>query len=185
VIKQNLVIVDGLMGDLSFEEGGNPVAMNRILASKDPALTDSYVASLMGFDLEEVPYIKIAAEIGVGSTDLSNAVIHELNHDQSTTVKSNQKRFQDFIKYIEEKDACSACYGSLVHALERLKEQGSLNKVKSRLYIGQYYKDQCLEGIGIGSCTKCFKHYITGCPPKAKDIVEYLLTAQDFYENEK
>lgn len=47
MIKQNLIIVDGLMGDLSFEEGGNPVAMNRILASKDPVLTDSYVASLM------------------------------------------------------------------------------------------------------------------------------------------
>ena len=37
--------------------------MNRILASKDPVLTDSYVASLMGYDIEEVPYIKIAAEM--------------------------------------------------------------------------------------------------------------------------
>lgn len=185
VIKQSLVIVDGLMGDLSFEEGGNPVAMNRILAAKDPVLTDSYVASLMGFDFEDVPYIKIAEEIGVGSTDLADSTIHELNHDQSTPVQLNQKRFQGFIKYIEEKDACSACYGSLVHALERLKEQGSLNKVKSKLYIGQYYKGQCFEGIGIGSCTKCFKRFITGCPPKAKDIVEYLLTAQDSNESEK
>ena len=32
-IKQDLIIVDGIMGDLNFEEGGNPVKMNRILAA--------------------------------------------------------------------------------------------------------------------------------------------------------
>jgi len=31
LIKQSLIIVDGMNGDLNFEEGGNPVQMNRII----------------------------------------------------------------------------------------------------------------------------------------------------------
>ncbi|MFY9154813.1 MAG: iron-sulfur cluster-binding protein, partial [Bacillota bacterium] len=42
---------------LNFEEGGNPVQMNRIIAGKDPVLIDAYAAHLMGFDIEEVPYM--------------------------------------------------------------------------------------------------------------------------------
>jgi hypothetical protein len=42
--------------------------------------------------------------------------------------------------------------------------------------IGPYYRGKCVadNGIGIGSCTKGFHHNIQGCPPKAKDILEYL-----------
>ena len=31
-----MVIVDGIMGDLDFEEGGNPVQMDMVLAGRDP-----------------------------------------------------------------------------------------------------------------------------------------------------
>lgn len=60
LIKQSLIIVDGMNGDLNFEEGGNPVQMNRLIAGKDPVLIDTYVAHLMGFSIEEVPYITMA-----------------------------------------------------------------------------------------------------------------------------
>jgi uncharacterized protein (DUF362 family) len=82
LIKQSLIIVDGMNGDLNFEEGGNPVQMNRILAGKDPVLIDSYVAQLMGFSIEEVPYITMAESIGAGTADLANADIIELNKDK-------------------------------------------------------------------------------------------------------
>jgi Uncharacterized conserved protein len=174
IIRQDLIIVDGLMGDLNFEEGGHPVAMNRILAAKDPVLVDSYVAGLMGFDLTEIPYIQIAESMGAGSADLRKAAIHELNNGASAPKISNFPKFGGFAKYIEEREACSACYGSLVHALERIREQGGLGKVRSKLYVGQHYRGKCLDGIGIGTCTQSFRHYIQGCPPKARDIIEYL-----------
>lgn len=176
VIRQDLIIVDGLMGDLNFEEGGNPVEMNRILASADPVLVDSYAANLLGFDLDEVPYIQMAEALQVGSTDLSGASIVELNSDQSTGIHGETRKVQRFSEYIEEREACSACYGSLIHALERLREKGSLSKVKTKFYIGQYYKDKTLleEGIGIGQCTKGCRQHISGCPPTARSIVEYL-----------
>jgi len=175
VIKQNLIIVDGIMGDLNFEEGGNPVEMNRILAASDPVLVDSYAASLLGFDLSEIPYIKIAEELGVGSSNLSSSVIVELNSDQSTPIhrRTNNRRYTE---YIDEREACSACYGTLIHAMERLREGGHLGKIKSKLYIGQYYKNKFInDGIGIGQCAKGCRQYIPGCPPTARDIVKYFL----------
>lgn len=174
LIKQDLIIIDGLMGDLNYEEGGNPVEMNRIIAAKDPVLADSYVASLMGFEIEEVPYIKISETIGVGSTNLSNAVINEINSDRNTSQMQLVRKHQGYSGYVEENQACSACYGSLVHALERMRKHGTLSRIGSKLYIGQYYKQKSMEGIGIGSCTACFKRYVKGCPPKAADILRYL-----------
>jgi uncharacterized protein (DUF362 family) len=173
-LKQDLILVDGLMGDLNFEEGGHPVQMNRILAARDPVLVDCYAAALMGYDQADIPYLHLAASIGVGSDDLGNAVVHELNNDQISPEILNLHKFQGYAEYIEEQEACSACYGSLVHALERLREYGNLSKIKSKLYIGQYFKEKCLDGIGIGSCTMGFAECVRGCPPKARDIVAYL-----------
>ncbi len=174
IIRQDLIIVDGLNGDLNFEEGGNPVRMNRLIAGKDPVLTDAYVSQLMGYDIDEIPYITMARKIGVGSADLASADIQELNRDNSISTPLPSRRVQQLAKYISADSACSACYGSLVYALERLDEKGLLNRLKSKLCIGQNYKNTACEGIGIGSCTARFGSHIAGCPPKAKDIVEFL-----------
>jgi len=174
LINQNLIIVDGMNGDLNFEEGGNPVQMNRIIAGKDPVLIDTYAAHLIGFSAEEVPYITIAEAIGVGTTGLINADIIELNKDNGLRKLTPSRRVQQLSKHIVEDSACSACYGSLIHALERLDEKGLLNKLKEKLYIGQNFKNKQYDGIGIGACTSGFNKCIKGCPPKARDIVEYL-----------
>ncbi len=174
VVKSNLIIVDGIMGDLCFEEGGTPVQMNRVIVGKDPVLIDSYVAELMGYSLDEVPYIKIAEDIGVGSTDISKANIVELNKDDKVGTITASRKVDHLAKYVHENQACSACYGSLIHALKRLDDKGKLRKLNERIYIGQGYKDKDIDGVGIGICTRNSDSNIPGCPPKAKDIVEYI-----------
>ncbi|NLM52483.1 MAG: DUF362 domain-containing protein, partial [Firmicutes bacterium] len=174
LIKQNLIIVDGLNGDLNFEEGGNPVQMNRIIAGKDPVLIDTYAAYLLGYSVEEIPYITMAEEIGVGITDLESAEIIELNKDMGLSKIAPSRRVQQLARYIVEDSACSACYGSLIYALERLADKGLLNKLKEKLYIGQGYKNKQYDGIGIGSCTAGFNKHVKGCPTKARDIVAFL-----------
>ncbi|HHV72499.1 MAG TPA: DUF362 domain-containing protein [Clostridia bacterium] len=174
LIKQDLVIVDGMNGDLNFEEGGNPVQMNRIIAGKDPVLIDAYAAHLMGFSIEEVPYIAMAENIGVGTADLVNADIVELNKDKGSRKITPSRRVQQLSRYIVEDGACSACYGSLIYALERLDEKGLLNKLKEKFYIGQHFKNKRYDGFGIGICASGFDKYVKGCPPKARDIVEYM-----------
>lgn len=174
VLQQDLIIVDGLMGDLNFEEGGNPVQMNRIIVGKDPVRIDAYAAHLMGYGVDEIDYIRIAESIGVGSADINRANIEELNKDKLGKKIKVSRRAQSFRKYIEEVDACSACYGSLIHALDRLDDKGTLPRLKEKLYIGQGYKNKSCSGIGIGQCTKGLSKYVQGCPPSAKEIIDFL-----------
>jgi uncharacterized protein (DUF362 family) len=179
ILHQDLVLVDGLMGDLNFEEGGNPVEMNRILAATDPVLVDSYGASLLGFHRDEIPYIGMAEALGVGTSKWSDSSIIELNKEQNPSIHGITRKVQHLTKYIEEKEACSACYGSLIHALERLREQGQLGRIRDKLCIGQHFRNKSFpEGIGIGTCTRGFPKSIPGCPPNARDIVEFLLESE-------
>lgn len=176
IIRPSITIVDGLIGDLDFEEGGNPVEMNRIIAGKDPVLIDAYAAELMGYDPHDIGYIKIAESIGVGNADLSKANIVELNSNTAGvrrfTDAGNKARY--LAKWVEERDACSACYGSLIHALARLDEQGLLKRLDQKVCIGQGFKGQSVNGIGVGTCARGCSQWVKGCPPKAKDILDFL-----------
>ncbi len=174
VLRQDLVIVDGIIGDLNFEEGGNPIQMNRVIIGKDPVLVDSYVAALLGYDLEEIPYINMAMAVGVGNSSISNNKIKELNKDISQTTLPKTNLVEELASYTQEDMACSACYGSLIHALDRLKSRGYLNKINQLIHIGQGYKDKKASGIGIGICTQGFDKSLAGCPPKARDIIKFL-----------
>src|SRR6056297_3887092 len=112
LLKQDLIIVDGIYGDLDFEEGGSPVKMNRIMAAKDPVLIDSYVADLMGYSTSEVEYIDIADQIGVGKKDWKQAEIRELNQKQTVKIEHATGNIKKYASKIRAKDVCSACYGS-------------------------------------------------------------------------
>ena len=174
IIKQNLIIVDGIIGDLNFEEGGNPVQMNRIIVGKDPVKVDSYVAQLLGYDVEDIPYIEIAESLNVGRRLLTDEEIIELNQDSNPMTIPKSRLVQRLGSYVDDDMACSACYGSLIHALDRLDDIGYLSRIKSKINIGQGFKDKEVKGLGIGMCTKGCDSYLTGCPPKAKDIIDFL-----------
>lgn len=181
IIHQDFVLVDNICGDLDFEEGGNPVVMNRVLGFKDPVLCDSYAAESMGYRPEDIDYIRLAAELGVGSMDTASAKVIPLNAGSDGQMDTkpikpvkNTRRVARLAEYASPKDACSACYGSLIYALDRLGEAGLLNpKKKGTLAIGQGYRGRSGD-IGIGQCTSCFKKSLGGCPPKAVDIAEFL-----------
>lgn len=173
-IKTDLVIVDSLNGDLNFEEGGNPVEMNQLILGKDPVLIDTFAAELLGYESSDIPYIGMADKLGVGSSNLSFAEIIYLNKDMKKVSYAKSGKVKKLSAYITEKEACSACYGSLIHALDRLDDKGLLNRIKTDIYIGQGYKGQALKGIGIGMCAKGADTCVVGCPPSAKKIMELL-----------
>jgi uncharacterized protein (DUF362 family) len=176
IIKQNLIIVDAMNGDLTFEEGGTPVEMNRIIMGRDPVLIDSYVCELMGYNLDDVPYIKAAENLGVGSSNLKNTVVKEINKADNNIINiANTGYIYRLTNNVIQDCACSACFGSLVHALKRLDEKGQIGIIKDRLFIGQAFMNKKRDGIGIGTCTKNFTKNIKGCPPKAIDIIKELI----------
>lgn len=175
VLRQDFILADNICGDLDFEDGGNPVPMDRVLAFKDPVLCDSFAAETLGYRPEDIPYIRMAAELGVGSTDTASAWMHFVRPEGKRENKvSPRGRVGQLAGYVRQKDACSACYGSLIYALDRLDEEGYLRgKEKESISIGQGFKGEGGK-LGIGNCTGCFEKSLGGCPPKAVDIAAFL-----------
>lgn len=172
-IKTHLVVVDSIMPDPDFEEGGNPVEKDFIALGFDPVLIDSFAAEHLGYNPYDIEYISLAEKLGVGKAGEYNII--EINPEKKPTGFSKRSSIVSrYAKYIEEKDACSVCYANLISSLMRLDEQGLLKKLSKKLYIGQGYKGKAMDGIGIGSCTKAFNVCKLGCPPKSNEIVEFL-----------
>ena len=173
IIKPGLVISDSICGDLDFEEGGNPVETDRMMASTNPILIDAYGASLMGFSTDDIGYLSLAKEWGIGETDISKAEIIELNRPQAEAIKPRGTA-RALARYTAAEDACSACFASLIHALKRLDEEGLLRGLGERkIAIGQAYRGRNTD-IGVGACCKNAVHGVPGCPPKAEDILKML-----------
>ena len=172
-LHQDFVVVDHICGDLDFEDGGNPVVRNCIMAAADPVLMDTYAASLLHYEPEEIPYIVMAAELGVGSADLSALQVRVLNQMEDESPLPRSRKVVELSDAVEEVESCSACYGYLIPALAMLKEDGFFEKLKTKICIGQGWRGK--EGeLGVGNCTRKFRHSLSGCPPTEQEIYEFL-----------
>jgi uncharacterized protein (DUF362 family) len=171
LIKTGFCVVDGICGDLSFEEGGTPVEANRIIVGQNPVEVDSFCAELIGYRPEEIDYLLYAKQYGVGSFFGPQTKVVELNtQDKPLHSTFSGRRAEQYKRLVSEDSACSACYSSLMFALQRCGGNSP-----DKLYIGQGYRQQTKpDGIGIGNCTSGFARYVPGCPPKAADIAAFL-----------
>ena len=171
-IQQDFIVVDNICGDLDFEDGGNPVVMNRVMAACDPVLVDAYVCQMMHYEVAEVPYVKLAGELGVGCSDISKADVRFLEDGADQRMPVSRK-VVELADAVEEVESCSACYGYLIPALEMLKEEGLFEKLDETICIGQGYRGKT-GVLGVGHCTCKFQNYVEGCPPLERDIYEFL-----------
>ena len=174
LLKVHYNVVDGICGDLSFEEGGSPIEANRILAGRDPLLMDSYCAGLIGYKPEDIDYLNYGRESGLGEFFSSRTKIVELNIDQKPTLQNKISRLSE--RYhsgnIKEDAACSVCYASLIFALHRMG-----GRTSRKICIGQGFRGKgsdLVNVLGIGKCTQNFTEFVPGCPPKAVDIMDLL-----------
>ncbi|MCL2007869.1 MAG: DUF362 domain-containing protein [Treponema sp.] len=178
-IRSDFIIVDGICGDLDFEEGGNPVFGHRLFAARDPVLCDAWAADLMGYDAIEIPYISLAEKLGVGSkgppvvielNKCSDALLRDDDNHVPYSLKSSRK-VKLLSGFIHEEGACSACYSSLVFALSRLgrTEREDLGRIS----IGQEFRG-VKDRLGVGQCTEEFDHFCPGCPPTGMDVLTFL-----------
>ena len=174
VTRNDFIMVDGICGDLDFEEGGNPVYCGRMFAGRDPVLIDAFAASLMGIDILDVPYIGLAEQLGAGCADIGKAKVRQLNHGAAAL---NDKpaptgKIRRLAAYITEDSACSACYASLIFALSRMDRQ-ELDLLAEKICIGQGFKGK--QGkLGIGQCASNFNAWCPGCPPSGMEILAFL-----------
>ena len=171
-IRNDFIVVDSICGDPDYEEGGNPVYGGRVFAARDPVLCDAWAASLLGYRIEEIPYIGLAEKLGVGIS--GPVTVRELDKNSNApppplpTGKAKQLSAN-----ITEDKACSACYAGLIFALLRLDKtkRDSLGKV----CIGQGFRGK-KGALGVGVCTAGFSSSCPGCPPTGTEILEFLRT---------
>lgn len=175
-LRPDLIIVDSICGDLSFEEGGTPIQTNRMMLGFDPVQMDAYGCSLMGIDPNDVGYIPLAEQYGGGSMEFSPADIIALNTPQEASAYPARSRIVEKLTgKVTQKDACSACFGTLVHALYRLDEDG--RPYRGNISIGQGFRGKTISGVGIGRCCAGAEKCAMGCPPSAEAIMEVLREA--------
>ena len=182
-IHQDFIVVDHICGDPTFEEGGNPLKTDCVMVAKDPVLIDSYACSLLGYNVDDVPYVGMSEKLGSGTTDLKNAVIRILDeegdviktfsadkNDPYEKAFSHRDRTLDVSVNVDDCESCSACFASFTAAVYRLKDEGLWKDGKlPTLSIGQGHRGHS-GSYGIGNCCSGFDNYIKGCPPKEEDI---------------
>jgi hypothetical protein len=170
VFHPDLIVVDSLCGDITFEEGGNPVEMNRLILGADPVKVDSYGASLLGIPLTEVEHLILAEKMGVGSSEIFSDTVVELSRDTRQPLAKQgalPRAARHLAQYVDARDACSICYAGLIHALFRLDQQEGLRGTQEKIHIGQGFKNVQGKGLGVGDCARGFETCVRGCPPTA------------------
>ena len=172
LLKTGYCVVDGICGDLSFEEGGNPIEANRVIAGRDPVTVDSYCAQLIGYNPDDIKHVAFARDWGLGEYFSADTSLIELNTQNKPKREAKSRLTRDrYSDMVEEDAACSACYAALVYGLHKLRGRAGES---GKIHIGQGFKGVKREGFGVGSCTSGFTRCVQGCPPKAIDIIDAL-----------
>lgn len=186
LVLPQLTVIDGTVAMEGMgPEHGTPVNFGVIISSFDTVAADTVAANVMGIDPGEIEYIQLAAEQGLGCTDISQIEVVGLSIDQ---VKRPFKRIQlDFEAYrkkgiqIYEAGACSGCRHVIQALLINLEKKSELGLLKDyTLIFGQTVKiPKEVKGklLCFGLCTKKYRNqgeYIPGCPPHPLDLLDYL-----------
>jgi uncharacterized protein (DUF362 family) len=183
VVTPDLIIVDGIQGDLFSETGHHPVLMERLLLGTNPVEVDSVVADMLGYSPRTIRHIAYSADAGLGTCDLNQVKITALNQPQYDRPIPPPVDFTKKLPCrIEAEGACCTCTGNLLFALERLDEKNLLSKDQHFL-IGQKIvlpKNSTGMTIAVGQCAvKCAAAdiQINRCPPSAGLIYRNIVSA--------
>lgn len=174
-LRPHLTLVDGICGDLNFEEGGNPVRTDRMLLGRDPVQMDAYCCALLGLDTDEVAYLPLAEKYGAGEMRWREGDVVSLNQPAAPVeARADGRLVRQLTKSVEQRSACSACFANLTRALYQYRERTGKGYT-DKIVIGQEFRKSTPDCLGIGQCCRGADRHVAGCPPTAADILRVLL----------
>ncbi|UCH89573.1 MAG: DUF362 domain-containing protein [Thermoplasmata archaeon] len=199
VLSPDLIVLDGIVGEMTAELGCDPIRLDTIVAGTDPVALDALCATMMGYDPHEIEHIVHAEELGVGK-GLDTSKIELKGDVELASIKGEigdsvgfaryTESFQSYGLDIQESGACSSCLAALYLALKRVADDEKLEDLQGcSFYIGQNFAEDsdgsatpAGEGgsayrIGIGNCTKALDGldiFTKGCPPTALTVYRKL-----------
>lgn len=185
ILPKYLTIVDGLIGMEGMGPAeGIPVPMGIIMAGVNPVAVDATAARIMGFDPEQILYLKYAAADGLGEIkEDCIEVCGETINSVKRPFKPAEAGKLDFegVTIQEEPSAlkCVGCRAVTAIALNRIQAAGQLpefsgmkillhNKPEIPIPLAEKEHLFC-----IGNCTKEYAdycsdervHFVKGCAP--------------------
>jgi uncharacterized protein (DUF362 family) len=166
---------------------GKPVNLGLLLASTDTVAVDRVCLEIMGFSLDEIEYIRLAGEQGLGCADLSEitllgAELPELIRPFAR-VSLDRKALAEMGITVVECDACSGCNNMVNSFLYDLSRKGQLEMLRDcTLVYGQNprlpEREEGRRIIRLGVCTRNapFQEgvYVPGCPPHPLHVKDFL-----------
>jgi len=202
VVKPNLTVIDGLIG----MEGlgpliGKAVKLGVIIAGFNVVSVDSIASYVMGIDPYDILHIRYAGERGLGIIELDKVEVYGADPSNvRIPFKLPPRSIVDEYPGVHFilGDPCSGCVGSVVTALNVMKETAELRMLIDTygcltVAIGPKAR---LEGSGMGLtvvCGRCLYHmsgkgvFIPGCPPQSyliRDILRSKIGLPPIYVGE-
>lgn len=188
MVLPELTILDGMVG----MEGlgpvyGEPVHLGLLIGSYDTVAADVIAAEVMGFKLEEVDYIKMAGDAGLGYAIREK--IKVIGEDPKAVCKPFKRislNYDDYLKKgirVIESSACSGCRHCLEWFITNMEREKKVNLLQGYVFI--LGKPDIPKGFNIsetklirfGQCSKniCDEGaFFHGCPPHLMDIEDLL-----------
>lgn len=183
VLKPDLALIDGTIGMEGLgPSGGEPKQLDLVLASTDYLSADIIAARIMGFEPEEIPHLRLAAELADHSLAVNDICVspvnwHELIIPFERPPEKISLEFPDI--EVNDRESCSACVSTLMLFLKRYyNELGDYFPLQ--IAIGKAHTDLPAGTLCIGNCTSnACEHgiFVKGCPPVASDILQTLKDA--------
>ncbi|HEY3425928.1 MAG TPA: DUF362 domain-containing protein [Negativicutes bacterium] len=188
VALPELTIMDGTVAmEGNGPVAGEPVGLGLVMASTDTVACDRVAAEIMGFNEEEIDYIKMAAEQGLGCFDL--AKIKVIGKNIADVKRPFQRLLLNTAKLNElginilACNACSGCSNVVISYLKWREKSNNLDLLKGTtiIYGQNAYLSENISGkiISVGTCTRSLTGeeitYIPGCPPHPAHLDEKLL----------
>lgn len=192
VIIPNLTIIDATLCSLEWELGGRPVRLNTILVGTNVLATDIVAASMLGYSIDEVEHLRLAAQVHLGPTSMEEINVispMRLREVQPGQVTGKEPHYHLPGLEVIEKGTCSSCKGALLAAMRRLSRER--RSPSCTILMGQRVREREDEFtpnlkptkplVGIGQCCSgVVSNYqgeqIKGCPVRAETIYRYLRT---------
>jgi len=189
-----LNVVDGLVGmEGTGAVSGDPVSLGLVLAGANSLAVDLVASAVAGIEQEKIPYLKMAAEEGLGPALLEEIrILGEDIEDVHHPFRFPSEPIPTLSGLeVEERDACSACLYTVARFL-RAKESDVariLSDARSagknlRIRIGcNLSPDEAREGdILFGRCAWEAHDrkglHVPGCPPgESKELLNALAVA--------
>jgi len=182
VLRPHLSIIDGTFGMEGLgPSAGNVKKLDLVVAGLDPFAADAVSCSLMGFDVNDVPHLRMGANRGCGVIDIAKMHVspsswYELVSPFEPPPENLSIQFPG-VTVLDEM-SCSACQYSLLMFLKRFGDsifEHFPDQETVNIAIGKGHESVPAGTLCIGNCTvehKAEGVYVPGCPPVASQILK-------------